>query len=258
MNRICTILCLAVFATTTASAATWATIDVPGALATTVYGLNSGGDLVGSYDDSQTTHCFRLSAGVYTTIDVPGSLTTYCTGINDLGQIAGSYQDAQFVHHGFLLDGATFTTIDPPGSLLTVTGQINNSTQIAGFYIDATHIHGFKWDNGLFTVIDDLAGTDSEALGINNKGDIGGFYFKQDGTESGFVRINGSDRDFVYPGSAGTEVWAINDRRQVAGGAFTNSGRSVGFSFAGGRFQALRRFTRHLRAARAVPRTTGI
>jgi len=91
----------------------------------------------------------------------------------------------------------------------------------------------------LFTVIDDLAGTDSEALGINNKGDIAGFYFKQDGTESGFVRINGSDRDFVYPGSAGTEVWAINDRRQVAGGAFTNSGRSVGFSFAGGRFQAL-------------------
>ena len=151
----CSLLALLLVLPAAAGAATWVTIDPPGSLGTTVYGLNSSGDLVGSFDDNHGTHCFLLSGGVYTTIDVQDSSTTYCTGINDLGQLVGSYQDSKFVHHGFLLDGSTFTTLDPPGSLLTVTGHINNSTQIVGFYIDASHIHGFKWENGIYSVIDE-------------------------------------------------------------------------------------------------------
>jgi len=108
---------LVVLVSSAASAANWSTIDPPGSAGLTkVYGLNSSGQLVGSFYDGHAIHGFLFSGG-YTTIDAPAAVMTVCTGINDSGQIAGYYWDSSFVSHGFLLDGSTFTTIDPPGSL---------------------------------------------------------------------------------------------------------------------------------------------
>lgn len=54
------------------AAATWTTIDVPGAAGTAVRKINSAGQMVGEYSDS-STHGFLLSAGTFTTIDFPGA-----------------------------------------------------------------------------------------------------------------------------------------------------------------------------------------
>jgi len=76
------------------------TIDLPGDFAAFVEGggINSRGDIVGAYCDTDTepciigslTHGFLLSRGVFTTIDVPGSIGgTGAGAINSQGEIVG-------------------------------------------------------------------------------------------------------------------------------------------------------------------------
>src|SRR5713101_1258885 len=88
----------------TRAAATWTTIDVPGANATGVFRINNLGQMVGFYDDAlNATHGFLLSGGTFTTIDFPGGTNSAASGINDSGQIVGSYHLGSPVR-GFLLD----------------------------------------------------------------------------------------------------------------------------------------------------------
>src|SRR5262249_61607269 len=86
-------LVLSLLCTTSAlTAATFTTIDFPGATATFVAGINTQGDMVGYYYDSAGgEHGFLLTNGTFSTIDVPGSKITMLSGINDSGQIVGSY-----------------------------------------------------------------------------------------------------------------------------------------------------------------------
>jgi uncharacterized membrane protein len=100
-----------------ARAATFTTIDVPGALTTEAIGINKSGDIVGGYSTTfNNSHGFLLRGGVFTTIDGPGSSFTRADGIDKSGNIVGSYRDAITQNdHGFLLlANNTFTTIDHP------------------------------------------------------------------------------------------------------------------------------------------------
>jgi hypothetical protein len=67
--------------------------DVPGAVFTTVYGLNENGDIVGSYRDATTRHGYLFRNGVFLTLDYPGATNTDAFGINDPGGIVGTYND---------------------------------------------------------------------------------------------------------------------------------------------------------------------
>jgi len=90
----------------TAQSFNFLSIDVPcsaclGGIAnsTTAFGINPGGDIVGTYNDAVGgQHGFLLSDGQFTTIDVPGSLVgaagtlpTAARGINPEGDIVGSF-----------------------------------------------------------------------------------------------------------------------------------------------------------------------
>ena len=69
---------------------TYTQFDVPDALATEGFGINTAGDIVGLYvDPNFNSHGFLLSSSTYTTIDYPGATYTYLNGLNDLGQIVG-------------------------------------------------------------------------------------------------------------------------------------------------------------------------
>src|SRR5215831_17579178 len=122
----------------------FATFDVPGAMQTFVYGINSSGQIVGTYRlSSGENHGFILDVdGSYTTIDVPGAPNSYAIGINDAGQIVGTYRNPG--GHGFLLDvDGSFTAIDVPGAGQTFARGINNAGQIAGSYAVGGALHGF-------------------------------------------------------------------------------------------------------------------
>lgn len=77
----------------------FASIDVPGALATFATGINGRGAIVGIYlDTAGKEHGFLLVNHTFASIDVPGSLVgvpgtlqTEANGINNAGDIVGDY-----------------------------------------------------------------------------------------------------------------------------------------------------------------------
>ena len=81
------------------------TIDEPDAsMLTVLFGINSSGQIVGTYQDSVGFHGFELTTkGIFITIDVPGAIagTTNAIGINSQGQISGFFTDSLGVH-GFV------------------------------------------------------------------------------------------------------------------------------------------------------------
>src|SRR5688500_15623139 len=79
-------------ANTRATALTFTPIDLPGAIYTQAYGINSSGQILGLYEDSSFTfHGFLFDNGAFTTIDVPGAIFTAAFGINASGRIVGTY-----------------------------------------------------------------------------------------------------------------------------------------------------------------------
>jgi hypothetical protein len=185
------------------------TVDIPGANATTVRGINNFGQIVGTYDN----HGFLMSGSTLTPVDPPNSVQTIPTAINDAGQIVGYYLTSfatvgeQPFYHGFILDTGGFTTIDVPNAVSTQLTGINNSKQIVGFYINPG-VHSFLFNNGILSPVNVpiLGASNTVALAINNQGQIVGQYIDPDGN---------TGRGFVLSGSAietvGIQVEAIND-----------------------------------------------
>lgn len=98
----------------------YSTIDVAGASATFLSGINNAGWAVGEYDVGATAHAFvRAPSGSITTIDAPGATVTSGTGINNLGDIVGQYCDTANVCHGFVA-----APVPEPASLLLMTAGL--------------------------------------------------------------------------------------------------------------------------------------
>ena len=77
-----------IFATTAASAPTltfkFTKVNVPGAAATLLGGINNNGVIVGEYEDKQSVvHCFMLVGSKVTTINHPNAVSDGCTGISN-------------------------------------------------------------------------------------------------------------------------------------------------------------------------------
>jgi uncharacterized membrane protein len=91
-------------------------LDVPGAYSlysACAAGINDSGQIVGSYDDIDSSQGFLLDNSGSTSLHLPGD--TYATGINASGQIVGWYFDGT-TGHGFLLDQGSYNTLDVPGA----------------------------------------------------------------------------------------------------------------------------------------------
>jgi probable HAF family extracellular repeat protein len=91
------------------------TLNYPGAMDTSAFGINNLGWITGIYTDSMgTQHGFVYTGTSWLTVDdpnaVPGSTTI--NGINDLGDLVGFYNNANGQVVGFLA-----TPAPEPGSL---------------------------------------------------------------------------------------------------------------------------------------------
>ncbi len=195
-------------------------ISVPGA-ETGASGINSSGEIVGSYDANDGTENpqgYLYSGGTFTTINVPGALLTEPNGINDSGTIVGSYiaENGNNQQQGFIYSGGTFTSLNFPGAVSTYARGINNAGQIVGFYFDSSETsHAFIYSDGAFSNLTGLGCTNSMAYGINNHGSIVG---SCDSGDEAFVYSysNHSVMFFNYPGYYATP-FAINDSGRVVG-----------------------------------------
>lgn len=252
-------LCLALFCSLelglswSARAATFTTIDPPGAGNGIAESINSAGAITGRYVANGTGRGFlRAPDGTFTSFDMGAGTNTVPASINQEGQIAGYYADGSNVGHGFLRapDG-TIATFDAPGAGTsgsfypylqgTFAVSINLVGAVTGYYRDGSNVnHGFlRAPGGTITTFDAPgAGTSgsfpyfqgSFGSSINGAGVITGNYVDPSNVEHGFLRApGGAITTFDAPGALNTGAFSINEAGTITG-SFDDAS-SVGHGF---------------------------
>jgi probable HAF family extracellular repeat protein len=154
---------------------TYTQIDVPGAIATFARGVDSFGEIVGGFQDSNGfVHGFLLSNAAYRTIDYPGAASTVVNGINDQNQLVGESDIAGFVYD---ISTKVFTPLNYPGANgVTVAMAINNAGTIGGYFAQSSGgVSGFMLSEGTYTSIAPPGTKNSAVLGISGAGLLVGF-----------------------------------------------------------------------------------
>jgi probable HAF family extracellular repeat protein len=228
------------------------TIDDPnGVLGNYASGINSRGDVVGTfYDVNFGVHGFlRTSGGQYTTLNDPNAGGVYgetsAKGINNRGQIVGFFHEANGTNHSFLLSGDHYTTLDDPNAVPspgTFAYGINDRGQIVGYYYDAKNFeHGFLLSGGQYTTIDYPNAPYTLAQGINDRSQIVGWYQDANGGQHGFLLSRDGHYTTLDDPSAvyGTSASGINDRGQIVGDYYDVNGVQHGFLLSDGQYTTL-------------------
>lgn len=196
-------------------------VIVPDFTGTQVRGINSFGEIVGIYRDSESlTHGFLSSYGVLTFLDFPGAVQTLPRGINDQGVIVGMFYDAAENLHGFVRQASgQYIQIDYPGALYTAARGINNRGQIVGDYGDPDNvrIHGFVLTGTRWAVFDFPGAVTTQGYGINDSGQIVGSYTIDGSTLHAYMNRNGRFTSYDYPGASATEFLGLNNAGQAIG-----------------------------------------
>lgn len=239
-------------------------LNVPGAVSTSVFGINQTGEIVGAFTDAAgSTHGFlgkvvlkktadplggshllvdKTSA--FTPLDPKDSFATEAHGINDQGQIVGEFGSAKG-HHGFIYQGGRFTTLEPPKASASAATAINAAGQIVGQFDDDDGTHGFLRRGGVFSLINVPGATTlSVARGINAQGQIVGNFGNASG-QHGFLRDHNIfttiDPPFSTTGNTATAASAtgINGRGQIVGFYLDDSGNQRAFLRDGADYTAI-------------------
>lgn len=221
-------------------------IDFPGAPFTRAFGINPGGDIVGTYRDTAgKQHGFLLSGGNFTSIDYPGAIATVARGISPGGDIVGSYTNSPGGPaniHGFLLSEGTFTEVQFPGKLGTIAQRIGPNGDIYGCNHDANlmaSMHGFVRTAEGYTQINVPASMNNGATPSGNT--IVGLYTDLTTLNThGYFVENGSFAPFDVPGSNYTDAYDINPAGDVVGTFGDTAGKFHGYlRTASGQFAAI-------------------
>jgi probable HAF family extracellular repeat protein len=242
-----TILSLAVFLIASVPLAlaqgTYTQIDGPGAGYTVCSGINSAGNIAGTYNSGGTTHGFLLSGGTYITIDYPGRISTYLSGINDLNQVVGyAFNFHNFV--GFMYDVQTqkFTTIRYPVRGGTTPTSINNAGIIAGYYQSGRGPHGFEFDGTTYEEILPPGKTAATMHGISASGEVVGEVVTHTSHRINFSFQQGKYLKIMIPNAPKAAVLGINSSGDALVGIYKPSmaiTTGTGFLYQNNTLQAL-------------------
>lgn len=87
----------------------YATISYPGAIFTSVSGVNDNHVVVGTFSDSTTIlGCYYMKAGKFNSFIIPGASATLCLSINNAGMIVGyAFNENNGEDHGFIAGPVT-------------------------------------------------------------------------------------------------------------------------------------------------------
>lgn len=212
---------------------TYTQIDVPGAIGTVGYAVNSAGDVAGIYTDSSyVQHGFVLSGGTYTTIDYPGASGTELFGLNDVGQVVGTTATTPTL--GFLYDihTQTFTTVSYPGATSTTPIAINNAGDIAGQF-DEYSSFGFELVGSTYRRIGPPGASNSNVRGIAAApGQLVGYVFSSGKGYENYLLSGGKYQHVNMTDAPGAVVQAVNPAGTAVVGYYApSSGVYAGFLF---------------------------
>lgn len=227
---------------------TYHSVEYPGAVFTSLSGINARGVIVGSYTDGQgASHGFLLQDGVFTPIDVPNAEGTDARGINPAGDIVGGYRmpgEPLANIHGYLRrpDGS-IEFIDYPGQINTIPQRILPDGTILGCY------HGSDMMMTMFGMWMRGSATSSieQDASMNNGATpdlsiIGGLF--TDLSEPaprapwGYVIQNGVFTRFRVPGSNLTSVWDVAPTGAIVG-VYRNGTGTHGFLLEDGEYTSI-------------------
>lgn len=223
-------------------------VDYPGAVSTTLSGINARGDIVGSYVGSDKMfHGFLLRDGVFRTIDIPNAAGTDARGINPAGDIVGGYslpgEPAGSIHGYLLRRDGTVEYVDYPGQTNTIPQRLLPDGTIIGCYHGSDNMMSMfgMWMRG--TVTEAISQSASMSNGATpDLSVIGGFY--TDLSEPapraawGYVIENGVFTRFRVPGSNQTLVWDVGPGGALVG-VYRDAAGLHGFLLEDGQYTAI-------------------
>ena len=219
------------------------TVNVPGAVATALGGINNSGVIVGQYEDkSALLHCFMLVGKKVTTINYPKVASDSCIHINSAGAIVGDAKISSTVSKGFVYQNGKFTDIPgPSGAISSVAYGINDSGVIVGTYsVNLAKPQAFLLKGKTYTTINP-PGTTSFAIatGINNAGDVVIAYGTSNSIQSALY--NGKTYKTInVPGAANSFADDINSAGDIVYETLNSTGTTaVGYLFHAGKFYAV-------------------
>jgi probable HAF family extracellular repeat protein len=197
-------------------------------------GINDNGQVVGySYlSDQFTTHSFVWTEATgMVDIGGPGGFQSIGLAINSVGNICGFGTDTANRQVAFYwTPGDGFNVFSNGGAY-----AINNDNVVTGqFPVGGSANHAFIWSPTLRRPHDigTLAGgSNSFGDGINNLRHVTGFADDSSGSLQIFAwkKAGGFLPLGFVTGSTDTGGYAINDRDEIVGAGYTNSGAVVGF-----------------------------
>jgi probable HAF family extracellular repeat protein len=216
---------------------------LPGGYQSYAYGINAGGQVVGtSIPADGYQHAFLYSGGVMTDLNsaLPansGIVLETASAINASGQIVavGATGGAT---HAFLYSGGIITDLlTLPGDNASASTAINASGQAVGYsFVNGLPSHAFLYSGGSLTDLGTLGASSAEAFGINGSGQIVGFSTTDDANHitRAFLYSGGVMNDLGTLGGLAAWAYAINDSGQIVGWACPASGATHAFLYSGG------------------------
>jgi probable HAF family extracellular repeat protein len=215
---------------------TFTTVNVPGATATAVTGINDSGLAVGYFRvEAGNTHSFFDANGTLTQLRDPNSVSTMAQDINNAASVIGTFTsnaNTSALPQGFLDISGVFTTTNFPGYAITDPFGNNNKNQIVGAvlrYSAGARTTAFLESSGVFSTIAVPGSSKDAALGINDQGVIVGTYFDLFGKEHGFLDNGGTFETIDVPGAKATLAYKINDNGEIVGTFEDSAGTLHGF-----------------------------
>lgn len=205
-------------------------LDHPSTTDTRCYGINSKGDLVGSYLYMPTNKVrgFLFPAGPgdsmakFIDIAPPASLHSTASAINDLGRIVGSYTTTDGKTHAFLWKNATYWPMDHPGAAGTEAGGINNSGMITVRWwappsVANGAMHSAMFDGAAFHSMDMPEAKATFVQHVSDTGDAVLYFRGSDLKFHGAVMHDGKYFKFDFPHAVNTYGMGLNNAGLMVG-----------------------------------------
>ena len=226
----------------------FSTFDVPGAFATTAYGINASGLVAGAYFVQGIAHGFYLRHGSLTKVDHSGAEDTLLGGVSEPGLIIGNYGPFATQHAAIYDIGTdTWTTLpDVPNLPVNIGNGINPQGMAVGA-AGTGDLNGvfncvaWIWDGRAYSffTVPGAGGLGTTAAGINASGQVVGYFGDANNASHGFLKYGSTLTQIDVPGATDTFSYAINNRSDMAGWYVDQQGIPHGFLLSGGKITTI-------------------